>query len=168
MSPERIKYHEWQEKLKAYLTAGSLIYDIGKSAIYDYSQTFKDFKYYTIDKSKEKNPDLQLDIEIIDELGWKDHCDVLLCNGVIEQCENPFKLIQGCWILLKPAGYALFGIILTGFPIYDNDRIRFTVMGIRNALKKFKIIDSEIIYRMGIDAPTYIYLIVKKECKNVS
>jgi len=162
-SLERQKYHEWLEKFKAYLTSGCLIYDIGKSAKYDYADTFKEYNYKTIDKDINKNPDIVADMEILIETYKIDNADAFICNGVVEQCENPYQLFKVLFELLKPGGYALIGTVLTGFPVYDNDRVRFTVVGIKKVLKKRQLIDSEVIYRAGVTDPTYMYLIVKKE-----
>ena len=162
-SLERRKYHEWLEKFKNYLTPGCLVYDIGKSDKYDYAQTFQGYHYLTIDKDAKKNPDLVLNIEDANNLIMLDMPDAVICNGVVEQCENPFRLFDNLFHL-KPGNIILIGTVLTGFPVYDNDRVRFTVMGITNLMKKYGIIlDSEIIYREGIKDPTYMYLIMKKE-----
>jgi hypothetical protein len=162
-SLERQKYHEWLEKFKAYLTPGCLVYDIGKSAKYDYVETFKGYKYLTIDKDPDKKPDLVHNIEDANAMILIDMPGAIICNGVVEQCENPFRLFDNLFYL-NSGSIVLIGTILTGFPVYDNDRVRFTVMGITNLMKKYGIIlDSEVIYREGIKDPTYMYLIVKKE-----
>jgi hypothetical protein len=162
-SLERTKYHEWLEKFKNYLTPGCLVYDIGKSARYDYAQTFKEYNYLTIDKDANKKPYLILDIEDVRDLGGLDVPKAIICNGVVEQCENPFLLFQNLFGLLQPGGFMLIGTVLTGFPVYDNDRVRFTVRGIINLMKKYgDILENEVVYREGIVDPTYMYLIVKK------
>ena len=162
-SLERQKYHEWLEKFKVYLTAGCLIYDIGKSAKYDYASWFVDYRYLTIDKDVNKNPDLVREVEDFHNLISLVNPDAIICNGVVEQCENPFLLFANLFELLQKDGYMLIGTVLTGFPVYDNDRVRFTAGGITNLMKKYgTIIDSEIIYREDIKDPTYMYLIIKK------
>lgn len=167
-SLERQKYHEWLERFKAYLAINSVIYDIGKSAKYDYADMFKNYNYKTIDKDANKNPDILQDMEVpLGLYSMINSADAVICNGVVEQCENPFKLLGMIDVVLKDSGYLLFGTVLTGYPVYDNDRIRFTAFGIENALKKYEIIDKEIIHREGIKDPTYMFLIVKKERKNV-
>ena len=161
-SLERQKYHDWLEKFKAYLAAGNFVYDVGKSAKYDYAQTFRGYKYITIDINSDKKPDLMLNMEDEKSLAFLTKADAIICNGVVEQCENPYQLFKVLFEILKPGGYALIGTVLTGFPVYDNDRVRFTAMGIRNVLKEHQLIDSEVIYRAGVVDPTYMYLIVRK------
>ena len=161
-SLERERYHVWLEKFKAYLNPGAVVYDIGKSAKYDYAPMFAEYKYLTIDKDFNKKPDLVRDVEDVDDLIGINIPEAIICNGVVEQCENPFILFQNLFGLLEPEGIMLVGTVLTGFPVYDNDRFRFTEMGIKNTLKDYKLLESETIYRPEVKDPTYMYLLIQK------
>ena len=161
-SLERERYHVWLEKFKAYLNPGAVVYDIGKSRKYDYVETFKDFTFRTIDKNPLVQPDLELDLEELYSVTLLPLADGILFNGVVEQCENPFILLETLNEMLKGSGVMLVGTVLTGFPVYDNDRFRFTEMGIKNALRDYKLLESETIYRPGVKDPTYMYLLIQK------
>jgi SAM-dependent methyltransferase len=157
LTSNRIKYHEFQERFKKYLTKGCLIYDIGRSDIHDYKETFKDYKYITIDRLKSKNPDL---VEDFEGSVFLDQADAVILNGVTEQCDNPFKIFHNIHLILKKGGVALFGIISVGCPLYTWDYLRFTPNGVKHLLKDYKILEEEIVYRG--DMPDYIFKIVQK------
>lgn len=164
-SPERIEFHGFIEKFKSYLTPNSLVYDIGKSTTWDYKDTFKNYQYHTIDRNEELNPDFVVDVEnyfpsfTLFKESLKP-CDGIVCNGVIEQCNNPFKLIKGVKGILKKGGYLLLGSISIGFPLYANDYIRFTPRGIERLVADFTIFKKKICFRN--EQPSYMFLILKK------
>lgn len=157
MTPERVKYHEFQERFKKYLKKGCLIYDIGKSDIWDYQKTFKDYDYKTIDKLKEKNPDIVQDME---DTIFLDQTDAFVLNGVTEQCDDPFKLLHNLYIILDKGGIALFGICSVGYPIGEWDYLRFTPKGVEHLLTDYEILEKEIVYRDNF--PSYMFVIAKK------
>jgi hypothetical protein len=158
----RDKYHQWQERFKVYIPIGSTLCDIGVAGTeqFGYKECFKDFRYRTLDKDASLNPNIILDLENLPEDCYECY-NTLLCNGVTEWCNNPFNLVEGCYNLLKKDGYALFGIILYGYPLLNSeDKTRFTVNGAYNLLKKFMLVEKEILHYDNL--PSYIYLIVKK------
>ena len=164
-SKERTKYHEAMEDFVLRIPKASIVYDIGKSNTHDYFDVFKDMDFKTIDRDKNKVPDIVLDIEKLNEFNADDYlelADAILCNGVVEQCDNPFKMIEACYSILKSNGIILFGMVLTGFPLYDNDRFRFTAQGAELAIKHtgFTILTKEIVQRDGVD--TYVYVVAQK------
>ena len=160
MEIERSKYHEWQDRFKSYLDKGCLLYDVGKSGLYDYKEKFAGYNYKTVDKLGTKNPDIFIDLEG-ENCSALEMCDAFIMNGVTEQCLNPFKLLKNLTSKLKPNGYALFGIISVGFPLYEWDYLRFTPNGIWNYLKDFNVVEKEIIYRENL--PSYVFVIGRKK-----
>jgi len=158
VTPERYKFQEFQLKLKNYLVEDNLIYDIGKNNKYDYSPRFKEYIYKTVDRMMSKEPDIFLDLEY-DTIDLP-QADAVICNGVTEQCDNPFKVLESLDKMLKNKGYILFGIASVGYPIYDIDYTRFTPNGVRRLLRDYRILEEEIMYRNEL--PSYILLIVQK------
>ena len=156
-SLERKKYHEIITKILPLFDINSIIYDVGKSHKYNYSSIFKNSNYKSIDISTGKCPDILLNFEDTEEVLKLPKADLILCNGVVEQCNNPFEIIKNCLLLLNDRGYLLFGSVLTGFPVYENDYFRFTANGLRRMFKN--IVTEEIIYREGITFPTYMYIL---------
>lgn len=162
MTPERIKYHEMMERFKTYIPKGCTIWDIGKSVAHDYKKIFKDYDYKTVDRDKTTNPDIFLDLEKLDG-GGACILDAVLCNGVTEQCSNPFDLLKGVESIIKVGGYGLYGVLLTSYPLFGWDNFRFTESGILLQFNNFDIIEKELVYRN--DVPSYIYLICKKKAR---
>ncbi len=166
ISKEREKYHELMSGFIPMLRKGALVYDIGVSSTHNYSHLFQDFHFMTIDRDSKKNPDICLDIEKLTSLydfeDYLDIADAILCNGVIEQCSDPFNMLRACNSMLKSSGLALFGFVLLGFPEYDNDRFRFTKRGARESLGAcgFGIRHEFIVTHEGKE--TYIYLVAQK------
>lgn len=178
ISQERIKYHELLEDFVARITLGSsnydpismassggIVYDIGKSEVHDYRGLFKKFSYKTIDRDPWKKPDIGIDIEGLTNHNVEDYLDrasALLCNGVIEQCDDPFAMIRACNALLRMDSLALFGMCLLGYPPHSLDRFRFTESGALDAMKKcgFEVITKTIISRQEV--PSYIYILCRK------
>lgn len=108
-----------------------MVYDIGVSAQWGgcYRQWFKHTRYETIDINPEKKPTHLLDVESAHLL--PSPCDVLICNGVTEQCNDVAALLRGCHALCKRNAFALFGCAALGYPMYGrNDRFRFTPHGL--------------------------------------
>lgn len=157
-SPERTRFNELLEELKNELTPGSVIYDIGKSSRWDYTPFFHGFRYKTIDCDAEKNPDMVMDIEQPGNALRVKAADAIICHGVLEQCNDPIKMIQGALMLLKPGGKALFGLISVGYPIFEFDRIRITPEGAKHYLKGLNITSTQVFYREDIHTPTYIFV----------
>lgn len=160
-SLERRKYHEWITKILPLFSKDSIVYDIGKSHKYDYSKVFNQCKYRSIDNNITKAPDFLIDFEDINQLSGLEKADLILCNGVVEQCNNPFDIVKNCLKLLNDKGYLLFGSVLTGFPVYNNDYFRFTENGAKRLFKN--IVSYEVVSREGITAPTYIYILCRRD-----
>lgn len=157
-SPERLMFHELAiPRLKTYMRDNDVIYDIGKSMSWDY-KTFFTQKLLTIDRNPEVKPDVLLDIEN-DKIETK--CDVVLCNGVMEQCTNPFKLVDGVHYMLNREGVALFGIMSVAYPIFDCDYVRFTPRGIERLLNRFELLADFHCFRG--DVVSYVYVICRKK-----
>lgn len=162
ISPERQKYHNLLKDFSGQITG--LVYDIGKSDYHNYSNLFANIK--TIDRELKKNPDICTDIEKINKEDMDHYLETahaVLCNGVIEQCDNPFRMIEACHVLLKHAGLALFGMCLLGYPSHDLDRFRFTRQGAELAITRagFKIMSTDVVQRDNKDS--YIYVVAQKE-----
>lgn len=159
MTSERVKYNELIEKFKTYLRNNCLIYDIGKSDIWDYRNTLYGYYYKTIDKLKTKEPDIIFDLEYDNIL--LPQADAILLNGVTEQCDNPFRLLEVTDKILKPYGVMLVGICSVSYPIGEWDYLRFTPKGAEHLLRNYRILHKEILYRN--DIPSYTFFIVQKK-----
>lgn len=161
LTPERCKFHEILGKFYSYLPndKDTLIYDVGVSNSHNYKEYFKEYDYRTLDCDKSKNPDILIDLEgrfAIFE------ADAIICMGVTEQCENPYNLIDGVTTALMRGGIALFGIISVGYPVYDNDRVRFTPSGVDHLLKDYEVLERDIFCRSH-DIPSYVFVIGRKK-----
>jgi len=161
MTQERTFLNEVMlERFRNYLQDGQLLYDIGKPA-YDYESIFSKQIYKTVDCNPAVNPDIVCDIEAI-RCPNDFNAEAVICNGVAEQCENPFNVVRGIDWMMKDGAVALFGIISVGYPIYDTDYVRFTPNGALRLLQRhFRLLEHEIVRRDGI--PSYIYAICRKE-----
>lgn len=166
ISPERSKYHELLLSFEKLLAPGSTVYDIGKSTRHDYRPIFSAHDFKVLDRDEAKRPDIVIDVEKAGCYGFSDftpdQVDAILCNGVIEQCDDPMQLIRSCNILIKPSGIILFGFCLLGYPLYDNDHFRFTARGATKAISRagLTILKTDIVQRNG--AASYIYVLAKK------
>jgi hypothetical protein len=164
VSPERKVLNEIMlERFRGYLKEGDVLYDIGKSRTWDYRSFFEKQKFFTVDRNKEISPDLCFNVESIYKVEGR-LCDAIICNGVVEQCDNPFELLRGLKVLLKKDSYVLFGVILVGYPLYQEfDFFRFTPMGVKKVMKdfNFEILEEQMCYRN--DVPSYIYLICQSK-----
>lgn len=164
-SPERLKYHSTLDIFISMLKPGMRVYDIGKSHIHFYDDGFRGFEYMTIDRDPVKSPCILLDVELLNPGNVEDYlkpADAILCNGVIEQCTDPMKLIRSCNAILKYHGRALFGFVLLGYPQHEFDYFRFTLNGALRAVQECGFVASQniIVERGGIES--YVYLICHK------
>lgn len=160
MTPEREKYHELLAEFAASLPDGALVYDIGRTHAHEYSEWFPRQTYKSIDRNPKAEPDILCDME--GRFLNLPSCDALLCNGVTESAADPFRLVRGCWEVLKPGGFAMFGIRLTGYPLSENhDCTRFTAPGALRLLRQngyeFEIRNSHCVFRAG--APSYFFAV---------
>lgn len=163
LTAERQRYHQFLNLIKVLMWPGAIVYDIGKSIAHDYVGQFAAQKYKTIDRDPDKTPDIVLNIEgLCCPEEYVDLCHFVLCNGVVEQCDNPYDLLAGVNAILKPGGFALLGIISVGYPIYSMDRVRFTPSGARYLVERygFKIENEDVVERDGV--PSYVFMICKK------
>lgn len=166
MTPEREYFNitVLPKFIKDYVTKGDAVIDIGKpNDGWGYRKMFEDVGaiYKTLDRRRDLNPDIWCDVEEVQLR--KEIADCIICNGVTEQCNNPFKLVDGIKEILKIGGFGLFGIMATSFPlIQDLDLWRFTPQGIGKLLNKFCLVDFDASQnRRGISS--YIFVIVKRE-----
>ena len=164
MTPERKIFNEeiLPKFINEYVKENDVVVDIGKpNDGWGYKQLFSKATYQTLDRHDWLQPDIVMDLECIDKHQlFKGYADCAVAMGVWEQCDNPFKLYDGILALLKPKGYALLGIMLTGFPlIQDLDLHRFTEQGVFKLLRDCKIEHLKICNRDGI--PSYAFAIVR-------
>lgn len=161
MTPERKHYNEviLPKFIKEFVKPGDCVIDVGKpNDGWGYREMFKGTDYKTLDCNINLKPDILDDME---DTKLSECADVIICYGVTEQCENPFKLVEGLRKILKPGGYGLIGIMSIGFPmIQDWDLLRFTAQGAGQLLQDFELIDFEVKNRGEI--PSQIYAVVKK------
>lgn len=165
VSQERLKYHEIMAEFVKSIPKGSIVYDIGKSIHHDYSGVFKDHDFSTIDMYDVKGPDILMNIEELPQIKPEDRpplADAMLCNGVIEQCNDPMQMIRSCHGMLKDGGLILFGFCLLGYPIHDLDRFRFTQSGALFAVRRcgFSVHKYQIVSRK--ETESYIYVVAQK------
>lgn len=163
ISEERRKYHDIIPSFIKRIKREGIVYDIGKSHLHEYRSTFAGFHYLSVDRDPNKAPDILLDVEKYRHgLPGLQPADALMCNGVIEQCDDPIEIIKACNDLLVAGGVALFGMVLLGYPPHENDRFRFTKNGAMSALVRygFQVDDVTVIERSNI--PSYIYAICTK------
>ena len=135
----QILHSEMIPRFLTYLKAGDVVYEIGKG---DYN--YKDIipNLITLDRNGRKHPDIEVDIEGHNDL----MCDAVMCVGVTEECNNPFELIKGVHRLLHLNSVVLFGIALTGNPIYDKDYWRCTINGSVKLIEgHFKIVEQRFV-----------------------
>lgn len=172
MTPDRKYFNEVMlpKFIKNYVKENDFVVDVGKpDKGWGYREIFEivGAKYQTLDKKPELNPDILLDIETFwyNYKTWnkfRELADCIVCMGVIEQCDNPFKVIDGIYQTLKPNGYVLFGIISTHFSMkQDIDYLRFTPQGAHKLLSAFNILDFKVF--TDNDKPSSIFAIVQKE-----
>ncbi len=165
ISQERIQYHELMQEFIALVPNKAIVYDIGKSIYHDYKGKFKGRHFQVIDMDPDKAPDVVLNIEGLNEANidqYIEKADALLCNGVIEQCNDPMQMIRSCSAILKMDGLVLFGFCSVGYPIHDLDRFRFTEQGSRFAIKRcgFTILKTVTVCRQELES--YVYVMARK------
>lgn len=129
---------------------GSLIYDIGANPELDYSKYFPLCMYKTIDRDRFKSPHIVMNLEYGTPNKF---ADGIIFNGVFEQCDNPFALIDNIRLMLKPKGRILVGLAGIGMlPYGENDKWRVTRCGAIAYLESFEIITVR-------ELPEYFFII---------
>jgi hypothetical protein len=144
----------------ATLPERAVVYDIGKSRSHDYRETFQRQTYLTVDRDSRKRPGILLNLETASTKCTP--CDALLCNGVLETCDDPCALLSGCRRLLALNGVALFGIMSAGYPVGTrSDYWRLTPAGALRLLDRtgFTELRADPILRFGI--PSYLYVFAR-------
>jgi len=161
-SVERTMFHLCLEKFKKYLKKDDIVYDIGKSETLDYKDDFEGYRYSTIDRDAKRNPDYVIDAET-DRFITLPTPHALIFQGVVEQCDNPVKLMENISELMIVDGYVLFGVISVGFPLYKRDYFRFTPNGMYRLLEKlkFEILEKDFCYNNEV--LSYMYFITRKK-----
>ena len=118
LSHERLTYHVQLKRFAERLPDGGLVLDIGHYLKQSYQTFFPKQQFATIDRNPTVGATHVVDVEAIrGNIHGVPFADGLLCNGVTEQCDNPYDLVRGCYHLLKPGGLALFGIMGPGYPL---------------------------------------------------
>lgn len=167
MTPERARFNEfWIMRFAEFIPIGALIYDIGKSPVWDYGKILVGRNVRTIDRDASACPDIVCDVEREGVLHLSGAADGVICIGVSEECSNPFKMIGGVATLIKDGGVAMFGIMSIGYPYASNrkDNLRFTPAGARTLLSaNFDEIESEDFKRASYCDPSYIFYIGRKK-----
>jgi len=129
-----------------------LVYDIGKSTTWGYESYFK-CKLKTIDRNPDLKPDYIMDLD--GRFPAINTADGILFNGVFEQCNNPFNVIDGLIQLLKTNGLLLAGLASNGMESYgENDKWRVTKDGAIAYMRAFKIFEIH-------EFPAYFYILGK-------
>lgn len=106
-SPFRRWYNDWISE-----NAKGNILDVGKSRFWDYG-------FKTIDI----NPDLKPDVvgDICNFVLPDNTYDTILCNGMYECVENPLKMMNEVYRMLKVGGKAIFGFVGKDYKPYKKD-----------------------------------------------
>ena len=138
-----------------YVKREDIVYEIGKGE-FDYHAWRSNI--ITLDRDVSKHPDLVVDVEATNN-SVELRCDALMCIGVLEECDNPFHLIEGVRRMLKDGGVVVFGIALIGNEPYKNDFWRFTINGARKLIGKFEALEEKIIYTKEV--PSYAFIIAR-------
>jgi hypothetical protein len=162
LSDERKAYHVFLEQFVAkYIEGGEDVYDIGISERFDYAPMFSVCEYKTIDKREVVGngvrPDSVVDIAL---LGWQENSDVVTAAFLLEQTLNPEEVVRRIWKMLKPNGLAVFAILLTGYPGYEDCYTLMTETGARKLLEGFAMRESNIVERNG--KPSALLAVVAK------
>lgn len=133
---------------------GQLVYDIGKSPLWDYAAHFR-CALVSVDRDRRTGADMVLDMErpIPPEVR---RADGIMFNGVFEQCADPFRARAGIDSLLAPGGTVLFGLAGPGMAQYDEtDKWRVTRDGARAYASSFEILEFH-------ELSTYFFIIARK------
>jgi SAM-dependent methyltransferase len=110
-SENRIWYNEWVSKIN-----GEVL-DIGKSKFWDYSDT--PYYYKSLDIDEKLCPDIVADI--CDNTLCSNCFDYILCNGMFECVNDPQKMVDEVYRILKPKGTAIFGFVGKDYKPYKKD-----------------------------------------------
>jgi len=161
LSEERKAYHLFLERFVEKYTPSGDVYDIGISERFDYAPVFEGCNYQTIDKREtvgnDVRPDIVLDIEYAQ---WEEGADVVIAAFLLEQTLNPGVIVQKIYQMLRPGGLAVFAILLTGYPGYEDCYSLMTEVGARKLLEDFAIRETEVIERDG--KPSLLLAVVAK------
>ena len=110
---------------------------------------FKKAKVETFDINPDSNTTYRGDITKYNRFLKSGTFDIIVCTEVLEHVLNPFSTVKEIYRLLKPSGILLLSAPFN-FRIHGPlpDCWRFTKYGLRELLKKFKIIELN-----SIDTP---------------
>lgn len=106
-SESRIWYNDWVSK-----NAEGNVLDVGKSQYWDY-------EFKTIDTNQKLNPTILGDI--CNSRLPDNTYDMVLCNGMYECVDNPLKMMNEVYRILKPEGKAIFGFVGKDYKPYKKD-----------------------------------------------
>lgn len=140
--------------------------DVGISDTWNYRDMFfknhpyNTYHYYTCDINLAKNPDIIMDVSS-PPMEFHNKFNAVVCQGVTEQADNPYKLFEGIYRLLTKNGVLLAGIASYGFPMYSQDFSRFSPRGAKEKLlKNFEIIEESVVG--SLENPEYLFYIGRK------
>jgi ubiquinone/menaquinone biosynthesis C-methylase UbiE len=88
------------------------ILDVGKSRFWDYG-------FDTIDNNEKLNPTIIGNIEKTDF--DKESYDMILCNGMYECVNEPQKMVDEVFRILKQGGLVIFGFVGKDYQPYKKD-----------------------------------------------
>jgi len=106
MTPERQHFNEvvLPKFIKEFVKKDDMVIDVGKpNDGWNYRRMFNELPvepahYRTLDRRADLHPDIVDDMENSNLA--KEIANIVICNGVFEQCNNPFKLVEGLWKVL--------------------------------------------------------------------
>ena len=126
------------------------VLDVGKSEYWDYRRLWE--KYTVTDVLQEKEPDV---IDDICNSRFKDdEFNLVLCNGMYEYVDDPKKMADEVWRILKPKGTAIFGFVGKDYKNFGKNGNKWD--GDMTLLERFK---DHYCYNFG---ETYHYIVCKK------
>lgn len=130
------------EKIKE-ITKDKIIYDIGGCSRFQkelkrYKKYFLNCDYKTVDINPNCQPDILADIHNLPISN--NSADGIICMSVLEHVENPFKVVEEIYRILKPGGK---GFIYVPFlhSYHGSDYWRFSKDGIKYLFIKFQKIE---------------------------
>lgn len=116
--------------------------------------------YNTVDKNKETNPDLKVDLT--QNIVLKP-ANGIICMGVMEQNIDLQSFIDNIYFTLSFNGLSLFGIRLTGMSVYADEYTRFTLPGVEKLLINFEILDNMVLRNTDQHAIPSFYLAIARK-----
>lgn len=137
----------FDEKIKE-ISKEKIVFDIGggkrfQKGLAPYKKYFVNCNYKTVDIDPKVNPDILADAH---NLPISDNfADGVICTSVLEHVENPFRVVDEIYRILKPGGkcfiYVPFLHAWHGSGLGEKDYWRFSKDGIEYLFRKFRRIE---------------------------